>query len=79
MVILNLGARHCAFTFDEDYVMAHNGVQMLNAKSLAPWVGKISRVVTWFSFMIVDSAYGWLIITVQVENVTVCEEFVGKA
>jgi len=36
MVILNTGARHCAFTFDEGNIKVHNGVQMLNAKSLAP-------------------------------------------
>jgi len=46
MVILNPGARHCAFTFDEGYVIAHNGVQILNAKCLAPWLSKISWVVT---------------------------------
>jgi len=41
MVILNPGARHCAFKFDEGNVMVHNGVQILNAKSLAPRVIKI--------------------------------------
>jgi len=42
MIILNPGARHCAFTFDGGYAMVHNRVQMLNAKSLAPWASKIS-------------------------------------
>jgi hypothetical protein len=36
MVILNTGARHCAFTFDDGNGIAQNGVQMINAKSLAP-------------------------------------------
>jgi hypothetical protein len=42
MVILNPGARHCAFTFDEGNVIVHNGVQILNAKSLEPRHSKIS-------------------------------------
>jgi len=50
MVILNPGARHCAFTFDKDNVMVHNVVQILNAKSLAPRLSIISRVLLDFHF-----------------------------
>jgi hypothetical protein len=45
MVILNPGARHCAFTFDEGNAMVQSGVQILNAKSLAPKVGETHRLV----------------------------------
>jgi hypothetical protein len=38
MVILNLGARHFTFTFDEGNMIAPNGVQMINIKSQAPKV-----------------------------------------
>jgi hypothetical protein len=50
MFILNSGARHCAFTFDEGNVMVHNGVQMINEKSLAPRLSKISWVLLDFHF-----------------------------
>jgi hypothetical protein len=50
MVILNPGARHCAFTFDEGNVMVPNAVQMLNAKGLAPKPRKISWVLLDFHF-----------------------------
>jgi hypothetical protein len=40
MFYSNLGAKHCAFTFDVGKIMIQNGVQILNAKSLAPRLEK---------------------------------------